>query len=275
MSRDVSQVPVAHAPELAARISTIRWRRLERPATGRVWTGMEGHQPVILKESHSRRGHEQEVTALQHLHALPVPQLLDSDVVGRLMLLSRLPGTPPAADAVPAHAAAARWLRALHECPVEAIDPLPLSQALQLRVRAALAQAPADLPDRPRVQAALAPERPFPSAERVWCHRDFTPRNWLWDPVQGLGVVDLEHSRPDHPAWDLVKLITEVWPDQPQTRRAFLASYGPLPDPDVVTRLCWLHGLQTYSWGRRQRDPETAGLGARILSHLSESGPRA
>lgn len=272
MSPLVSQVPVAHEPALAARIATIPWHRLDRPATGRIWRGTEGTRPVVLKESHSGRGHAQESTALLQLHDLPIPRLLASDPGARLLLLTTVPGTPPAADSVVAHAAAGHWLRSLHERPVSSVDPMPLSQALQLRVRAALAQAPADLGSKDRIRAELAPEQPFPPADRVWCHRDFTPRNWLWDPSQGLGVVDLEHSRPDHPAWDLVKLMTEVWPDHPQTREAFLASYGPLPDRDVLVRLCWLHGLQTHTWGRRQQDPETSRLGARILSMLIESG---
>ena len=166
-------------------------------------------------------------------------------------------------------AAAGAWLRTLHARQPATADPLPLHEALHRRARAALDRAARHGPVHPRIRAGIDPDRPFPAGPRVWCHRDFTPRNWLWCPDAGLGIVDLEHARPDHPALDIVKLETELWPGQPRARAAFCAAYGPLPDADLRRRLGWLHGLQTRTWGRDHADPDYTALGERILAQLS------
>ena len=260
-------------PALGRRLAAIRWKSLDRPSSGPVWFGTEGGAAVVLKVCRSDRGHAQETAALTAMSGIDVPRLIASDRDSRLLLLSRLPGAPPPPGHLGAHEAAGRWLRSLHARPTPHPDPMPLSDALTRRVRAALEHVPAGVGGITRIRSGLEPDRPFAPATRVWCHRDFSPRNWLWDPAAGLSVVDLEHSRPDHPAWDLVKLMTEVWPDHPGTAEAFIRGYGPLPDERLLLRLCWLHGLQTRAWGIRQGDAETARLGARILSRLSGTAP--
>ncbi|MEC7948478.1 MAG: hypothetical protein VX265_13010, partial [Myxococcota bacterium] len=78
----------------------------------------------------------------------------------------------------------------------------------------------------------------------------------------------LEHARPDHPAWDIVKLRTEVWPHQPAAEHAFRQGYGPLPLERTLERLCWLHALQTRTWGRDHADASAVAVGERALLHL-------
>jgi hypothetical protein len=269
MSPDGPPPPRPRDRRLADRITDIRWSPLSAPATGTLWVGEAASGRVVLKQATSRRGFDQERHALHALAGHRVPALLGADPATRLLLLAHVPGAPPAPGDPAAHAAAGAWLRRLHDRPAPEDDPLPLAEALTRRARAALARAASTAPVATAIRVGLQPDAPFPAAVRVWCHRDLTPRNWLWDADQGLHVVDLEHSRPDHPAWDLVKLATEVWPDHPAARAAFADTYGPLPDPGLLRRLGFLHGLQTRTWGRAHGDPVYTALGERILDRLS------
>jgi len=142
-----------------------------------------------------------------------------------------------------------------------------LYKRLRRLVRQARAHLPHDLVDRclevigdPRMLAQ----------ERVWCHRDFTPSNWLWEPSQQqLSVIDFEHSRPDTPWADLQKLEATAFVHHPAARVLFYEGYGTPAEPSHRAAFVAWHGLATITWGRRHRDSAFSLLGRQVLE---ESG---
>lgn len=183
-----------------------------------------GERTWIRKTFPSDRGFRQELVALRRLYPERILDVRDAD---RTLHLVDLPGCVPEASRE-VHRAAGRWLRWLHDQPLDDDDPLPIGVALNARA-AALSRPPAV--DFSGVQG-----------RRVLCHRDFRPANWLWD--DGLVVLDFEHTRADHPLWDLLKLADEVWPARPDLREAFLETYGPVDD-DLLGRMLLLFRAQT------------------------------
>ena len=157
--------------------------------------------------------------------------------------------------------AAGRWLRRLHAMEHAQPDPLPVRDAL-LRRRDAWLERAVDIPIDAVSRATFAS---FDGANRVFCHRDFTPSNWLWDPPRGLVVIDFGQSRADVGLWDVVKLEGELFSRKPALREPFYEGYGDV-DRAGVDELLLLHGLQTAAWGDAHGDPEFSALGRRLLS---------
>ncbi|MFY0536621.1 aminoglycoside phosphotransferase family protein [Nannocystis pusilla] len=211
-----------------------------------------------------------------------VPALLACDLSTRTLALSASPGerlslgTHAPALVPAAHAAAGRFLRALHELPVADDDLMPLVDAVAARqsewhARARDLLTPAE---RDALQRLAARRDAFAGVRRVPCHRDFTPDNWLLG-ADGLCVLDFEHARLDAPEADLVKLCADVWPDRPDLAEAFFAGHGPLT-PDATARLdvlLALHAAATLAWAERHDDPAFRALGRRALAVALERAP--
>ncbi|WAS94387.1 aminoglycoside phosphotransferase family protein [Nannocystis punicea] len=207
--------------------------------------------------------------------AVRVPALLACDPAARVLALTAAPGerlslgTHDPALAPVAHAAAGRFLRALHELPVADDDPMPLVDAVAARLAEWHARARGLLSpgERDGLQRLAARRDAFAGVRRVPCHRDFTPDNWLLAGAD-LHVLDFEHARLDAPEADLVKLRAEVWFDRPDLAEAFLAAHGPLTT-DAAARLdvlLALHAAATLAWAERHADPAFHALGRRALA---------
>jgi aminoglycoside phosphotransferase (APT) family kinase protein len=189
------------------------------------------------------------------------------------------------ASADPADVSAQRragaWLARLHELPVEPTeaDAMPWAEALPRRRDAWLQRGRGRLSDQ-RLTAiasrlddstltAIASRLP----ERVWCHRDFEPRNWRLETRTGLlRVLDFGQARPDAWLLDLVKLAEGAWAEHPPARAAFFEGYGRTLDEaerHALARLGLLHGLQTCTWGHEHSDVGLTALGETIIArHL-------
>ena len=133
--------------------------------------------------------------------------------------------------------AAGRWLRALHDLRPVPPDPLPLEEAVRRRWAGILPGLPDDL--RQTLEARIDVSV-LAGIERVWCHRDVHPRNWLWDGER-LTVVDVEHARPDLGAIDLVRT---------PGRAVLLDSYGHVEER-VLEQALLLDAAGAIAWGRR------------------------
>lgn len=178
-----------------------------------------------------------------------VPELLDAH--GALLLRTWHPGN---SDPGPtAHRAAGRWLRHLHDLQGLPVDPLPLEQAVARRIAALC---PALPPPWGRALGELD-LRPLAEQQRVWCHRDLRPRNWLWDGVR-LVVLDFEHAAPDLGALDFARV-----PDP----FALLEGYGrsKVTDKAVLSIAGILDAAGTLAWGLRHEDPERVFTGQQRL----------
>jgi Ser/Thr protein kinase RdoA (MazF antagonist) len=226
---------------------------------------VEGAGGVAYLKAHRQPGkHQRERAAYRALAPhLPAPTLLAERTGPSALLLSALPGgdaEPLPADPEAGRAlfeAAGRALARLHALPAPEPDPLPLGEAYRRRVAAAVARAQAVLP--PAVAPALAAatadlEAAMQAGLRVPCHRDYEPRNWRVAP---FGLLDFEHTRPDHWLADLTRLEAWVWPGRPDLREAFFSGYGRHPDGQeqaILHMLSALDAVQTWAWGVEHRD---------------------
>ena len=185
------------------------------------------------------------------------------------LILEALPGDTLPAPALPPDAwrQAGRWLRAAHSLDGLPDDPLPMASALKKRLRGLLKRAQKVLP--PDVVAWCverigAPERLV--TPRVWCHRDFTPDNWVWDAKRSaLGILDFEHSRPDIAWTDLVRLEASTFHQVPTARAPFYDGYGAPPAPQTRQAHVVWYGLATLTWGLRTGEVHFQELGAAVL----------
>ena len=187
------------------------------------------------------------------------------------LVLSALPGEHHTADSLPlaAWTAAGAWLRRAHQLPDVPPDPLPVDQALRRRLKGLVRRARRVLPPELVVRCRDTIGDPGQLATpRVWCHRDFTPDNWLWEPAtEQLWVLDFEHARPDIAWSDRVKLAATAFVERPEAQGAFDAGYGPLPHPTHARAHVVWHGLATLTWGLQHGAADFVRLGRDILQH--------
>lgn len=167
---------------------------------------------------------------------------------------------------------AGSWLQRLHTLAYIDRDPLPLEGALRQRLRHAAQRAAAVVPARTVAwvvaKVAAADLQPL---QRVPCHRDYTPRNWLWHPEQGLGVIDFEHAHPDLWWADVGRLSDEAWVTQPALEAAFWEGYGRTPsaqERQLGEAYRAMAALSTISWACAHADALFEAQGWAVLERL-------
>ena len=203
-----------------------------RDATGATW---------YVKSHRDRERYFAELTAYRcWVSALQdrAPRLRASNDSLRVIILSALPGqqagwpsshasrpTDASAAEQAMHREAGAVLRRLHNAqsghPWPAFAAAKMAEFQRLMPTAA-SLLTSDKLDRARAQiAALAG---LPAPERVPCHHDYTPRNWLIQD-RTLYVIDFEWS--GHDAWvaDLARMYLGIWPGRPDLQEAFLGGY--------------------------------------------------
>ena len=246
-----------------------------------AWHGRGGR--AVLKAYRSPRPFGQERTAYRAwLPDLPrVPRLLAQRAADPpALLIEHMAGR--AADSFvldtdaerALHRDAGAWLRLLHGVPFRDGDPVPLAEAIAMRVRGWVELAePGDASAAARWAGALLADAEvvLAGAARVPCHRDFEPRNWLVRPDAGLSaVIDFEHARPDHPLADLSRLAAYVWPARPDLEEAFLAGYGGLAEErrQLVGAFAAFDAAQRLGWALRRGDRTLAASARSALRAL-------
>ncbi len=100
----------------------------------------------------------------------------------------------------------------------------------------------------------------FKGHRRVPCHRDYSPRNWLVEVIDGrakLCVIDFERARLDLGLYDFQRM----WPDhfraRPERQRAFFDGYGAQLSPEDEHNLKLLvlrTSIATLSWAAAHAD---------------------
>jgi len=209
------------------------------------------------------------------LGASPTLLATTTDPNGLIVLV--LEHLPPSSNPMNLDAAlaAGTWLARLHALPVQTPDPLPLAVALGrrwsgLRKRARRLVDPHLL--QPFIEA-VEPIESLATGPRVFCHRDYTPDNWMWSAPSTppasphkLWVLDFEHSRLDAAMADLVKLEAEVFPQHPSLRAPFYDGYGAPPVESERRAWCVWHALGTWVWGLRHGERSFAELGDAMLA---------
>jgi hypothetical protein len=243
---------------------------------------------AVLKVHRQARKHRQERFALETwAPSLPgTPALLAArDGSPAALLMSARPGDRVDAQErarstlLRVHEAAGTWLRGLHRLPFVDEDPEPLAAALQARLGGWSRRAAGHLaPETLRWVSARVAGADVRGVARVPCHRDFGPRNWLWDDAAGLSVIDFEHARPDVWWVDVHHLVDEPWHADPGLEDAFWFGYGRRPDAGergLGDALRLLQAVGTVAWGAEHGDAPFVAQGRAVLRRLGAPGVRA
>lgn len=237
-----------------------------------VWLLRGVERVGVLKVHRTSNKHQRERDALktwgQELGQCPAllaepghQALLLSYLEGRLV--EKLDGPALAS----AHRQAGAWLRTLHEWPHQDDDPLPLHEALKKRALSWISRARGHL-DPGVLQAVRDRVGAFDELQdiqRVPCHRDFSPRNWIQAPDGTLGIIDFEHARGDLWLQDLDR-ITE-----PSLRQALLEGYGRVPsdaEEKVYDLLSTIGAVSTVVWAKQHGDLPFEAQGRSRLDEL-------
>lgn len=210
-----------------------------------VWCVTSRTGTAYVKISSSASNFEQEIAGYSYaeraLAETERPRLLSTDDGLKALLSSPQPGGVmrglplEPADELNAHAEAGRLLRRWHDHSGAA--PVEDRGVARERVTELADEARACLPsmserlDAFQVSLLMAAANELPElAERnasVFCHGDFSTRNWLWDhSSMRLGVIDFEKSGPGYIVEDLVWLYGALWLTRPHLRTAFFHGYG-------------------------------------------------
>lgn len=254
-------------------------------ADASVWRLDGPHGAAILKAHRDVAKHAREAAAYRRWGPSlegSVPRLLGvRPGTPRALLVERLHGRVDAPsegpDAAALHRAAGTWLARLHAIPHVDDDRVPLEEAYAMRADAWFARAAPVLPAatlreaRARVEAILPALR---GRARVPCHRDFSPRNWLADGPDLVGVIDFEHARPDLAEGDLVRLASHLWPRRPGLRDAFLDGYGGGGPPAWLAGLEVLEAVATVAWAAEHDDTAFERRGRAVLGRHLGRGAR-
>lgn len=168
--------------------------------------------------------------------------------------------------------AAGRALRALHDASAPDDDPVSLERALRLRVEATCSRLAATRPGlADALRGAWAESAPAPRARRL-CHRDYAPRNWVWSPDVGLGVIDFAESGLDHPWADLASVLESGCLDE-RRGAAFFDAYGDDPRANAHDRAGFraflaARACATVAWAERSGDTTYLDDGLATLERL-------
>ncbi|MEO1272076.1 MAG: phosphotransferase, partial [Myxococcota bacterium] len=180
---------------------------------------------------------------------------------------------------------AGQFRRALDQVPWVDRDPVPLSEAIPMRIAACRRQAAAVLGAqwRPGDASSSAWEREaarlFEGTTRLPCHRDYCPRNWLIvrSPEGGavqLVVFDWGQARADAPVVDELKLWDEVWGDEPEVEQAWEEGYGRARTTLERRQrevLAALHALMTTVWAVEHGDRALERQGRRAMDRVRQA----
>jgi tRNA A-37 threonylcarbamoyl transferase component Bud32 len=266
------------------------------------WSGM-GHGDSHVwkvrndegKEAYCKRGvnaekYQAECNALNQstgwARNLAVPTLIAVDPQLRLLLLEAIPGTTLDGPETSWRAEAAAYeqagifLRHLHDIPCPSSDSGMLSKMLESRFNRWLTQAEQNGVPMKTIRWARSQLEPIVTDQSTlarYAHRDFSPRNWVWNGTC-LSVIDFEHSGPDDHLLDLVRLWLREFAD-PQRGQgqasSFWRGYGKEPDAaewDRMHRLAAALSLITVSWARKHGDADFEAHGWQSLRRLGADG---
>ncbi|NRA36944.1 MAG: aminoglycoside phosphotransferase family protein [Planctomycetes bacterium] len=179
---------------------------------------------------------------------------------------------------------AGQWLRSLHDLEYHDDDKLGLSSALLQRAESWLQRAvDSRLIDREQrlwVESLMPQFVHLTDALRVPCHRDFTPRNWLWDDgrfsgQKTLSVIDFEHARADWWLQDIDRLSSDYWQENLYLRAPFYQAYGKQPhagERRIASVLSATNAVSTVVWAHEHDDDVFKQQGQKRLRQLFLEG---
>jgi hypothetical protein len=265
-----------------AEVHDVRWDHAESAVARLV--ASDGRR-AILKAHRQARKYRQERAALEAwAPSLPAtPTLLAArDGPPCALVMSARPGDRvdarprPRATLLGVHEAVGAWLQRLHGLPFVDDDPMALEEAVAARLDGWSRRAAGRLaPETLCWVAARVGDLDLIGVRRVPCHRDFGPRNWLWDDDAGLSMIDFEHAQPDFWWADVNRLVDDPWHADPGLEDAFWTGYGRRPDAHehrLRDALRLLYAVGTVAWGAEHGDAPFESHGRAVLRRLGAPG---
>jgi serine/threonine protein kinase len=262
----------AFAESVLGRIDDVE--PIARGTTARLWRVDTGLGRFVVKQHGRGRAFAQERAALAAVadENGPWPRAIASDDDRLAVVMTWLPGRSGDAPTIDGSGRAAMLTaagalrRRLDDVTIADDDPVPLADALALRMATALEHAAtwcaADTLSQ--VRAAWRADV-FEGATRRFCHRDFAPHNWLVADDGACSLVDFGHARADHPLVDLARALSPVW-GLPSLRDELFAGYGRTIARDELDQLELLDAVATAAWARRRADDGLAARGDAALA---------
>lgn len=116
----------------------------------------------------------------------------------------------------------------------------------------------------------------FAGEQAVPCHRDYSPRNWLVTPGDGVwrGAIDWEHARWDVRARDLSRWWDREFLDRPDLARAFFDGYGSGPPTGrlhaQIQAMRLANALGGIGWSVEHNDAAFLALNRAMLTRLHQ-----
>ena len=235
---------------------------------------------VFLKSHRKSANYSAELAAYQmvvpHLRGR-APSLVAFDDEHQLLVLTAVRGTrvdilDDERDYLAAHGLAGEVLSWFHAAaPIESIEDWADRQ--QHRLDEWLA--------RDTLRVVRRDERAFVSSmvraishsenvDLVWAHRDWRPRNWIYDGIV-VYAIDFEHSRQDHWTADVSQLYFSEWTGRRDLAEAFFAGYGRSLSPsdwEKLTALAAISCLVTIIWSLHDGAEDIAANARQSLANL-------
>lgn len=202
-----------------------------------------------------------------------VPTLRAADPELRTLLLSSVPGRAPRVTDSRAHRQAGVVLRRLHRSrPARRQRPSDRERT-SLRLSMLVDRNPGLFTS---TEVEFASDRAnriklLPLGERVPCHGDYKPHNWLVDPSGTLRVIDFGESRWAPAASDFARMFYGVWWVRPDLAAAFFAGYGRQPtrnELELVRLQLATHAFAEIAFGRNRGTPQHEDHGRSRLADL-------
>ncbi|MCA9837815.1 MAG: aminoglycoside phosphotransferase family protein [Trueperaceae bacterium] len=170
---------------------------------------------------------------------------------------------------------AGSFLAQFHALPYQDTD-ISLKDAFQQRLQAWRQRGRGIVPetDFGLLQAALEKvSSPLKNLRRVPCHRDFSPRNWLWDGST-LRFIDFEHARADLFLSDLVRLASYYFPRNSSFETAFWQGYGrqlTADEQNLLQYCCLQEAITTIIWAEEHQDSRFKRMAQQVFERLRQS----
>jgi len=213
------------------------------------------------------------------------PELLLADQEHLLMVFEQLDGVPLETAFVSqqteleAYRIAGRVAKAFHDIEPERTEKVwSAANAARSRMERFITMSEDTLDPEllSWVKAVLPETELFRGEQRVPCHRDYSPRNWLVSDTSGglqWSLIDFERARLDLKYADFQRMWPDAWKGRPDRRAAFFEGYGVDLSSDEEKRLkitVLANCLGTIPWAVANNDPAFGQWALDTLKELRE-----
>ncbi|GEM_PF-1167830 len=163
---------------------------------------------------------------------------------------------------------AGRFIRKLHDVGIPDPDGIDPAEYLRDRLDYYLSAGEEAIDEQTAtwVRELIHEASSLPGLQRVPCHMDFSPRNWLIQRNEegtGFGVIDWERTRWDLWLQDVQRMEYDHFHREPHLRDAYFEGYGREPTEDeglLLNTLSLVTAIGSIPWAISHNDEYFAEL---------------